>query len=82
MIERSERGIEPVIMIENCAGAVDIERRADFLRDSCKIDIFAVKFSITILKRMHVVAAIAAANMQAKASGARRGERLYNLSER
>ena len=40
-------------MIENCSGAIDIQRRPKFLRHVSKIDIFAVKLAIAIMKRMH-----------------------------
>jgi hypothetical protein len=46
--------MEPSVMIENCSGAIDIERRSKLFRYARKIDIFAAEFSITILKRMHV----------------------------
>jgi hypothetical protein len=40
-------------VIENCSGAVNIERSAELLRDLRKIDIFAVKLAVAIPKRMH-----------------------------
>ena len=67
-------------MVEDCSRAVNIRGRTEFLGDACEIDVFTVKGPVVIVKRMHVVATVAAANMQSKASGARRGERLYNFS--
>jgi len=53
MIEWRKRGIEPAVMIENCARAVDIKRRPEFFRDAPEINIFAVKLAVAITKRMH-----------------------------
>ena len=53
MIEWRKRGIEPAVMIENCARAVDIKRRTELFSDAPKIDIFAVKLAVAIAKRMH-----------------------------
>ena len=53
MIERRNGGIEPLVMIENCSRAIDIERRPKFLRDLRKIDIFAVKLTVPVMERMH-----------------------------
>ena len=43
VIERLKRSIESRVVIENCSRAVNISRRAEFLRDAGKIDIFAVE---------------------------------------
>jgi len=40
-------------MIENCPGTVNISRRAEFVRDTGKIDIFAVEMPLAITKRMN-----------------------------
>jgi hypothetical protein len=40
-------------VIENCPGAVNIDRGAEFVRDTGKIDIFAVEMPLAITKRMH-----------------------------
>jgi hypothetical protein len=53
MIQRGERGIEPCVMIENRSRAVDVQRRAKFLGDKCKIDIFTVKLALTVTEKMH-----------------------------
>ena len=53
MIERRECSIETLVMIEDCASAIYIERGAELLRSPGKIDIFAIKFSVAISKRMH-----------------------------
>jgi hypothetical protein len=53
MIQRGERGIEPCVMIENCSRAVDVQRRAKFLGDKCKIGIFTVKLALTVTEKMH-----------------------------
>jgi len=53
MLERRERGVEAIEVIENRACAINIERRAEALRRPGKIDIFAVKFPVAIPKRMH-----------------------------
>jgi hypothetical protein len=82
-------------MVKNCAGAINIERCPEFLSDPGKVDIFAMKMAVSVAKKMHrdsVEAAVPAANhfenagdtpaatvRRSKASGARRGERLYNL---
>jgi hypothetical protein len=50
MIQRREGGIEPVIMVKNCSGTIYIERRPESLRDLCKIDIFAVKLPVAVMK--------------------------------
>ena len=53
MIEWRNGGIEPLVMIENCFRAIDIERRSKFLRDPRKIDIFAVKLTVAVMERVH-----------------------------
>jgi hypothetical protein len=53
VIERLERGIQSRVVIENCPRAINICRRAEFLRDAGKIDILAVKLAVTIPKQMH-----------------------------
>ncbi len=53
MIERRECGVEPAVMIENRARAVDIKRRPKLFGDARKIDIFAMKLAVAITKRMH-----------------------------
>ena len=53
MIERRERGVEAIEVIENRACAIKIERRPELLCGADKIDILAVKFSFAIPKRMH-----------------------------
>ena len=53
MIERRERGVEAIEVIENRARAINIERRAEALRRPRKIDIFAVELPVAIPKRMH-----------------------------
>jgi hypothetical protein len=55
MIQRGERGIEPRVVIENRFRAVNVERRAKFLRDKRKIDIFTVKLAATITEKMHAI---------------------------
>jgi hypothetical protein len=80
VIKLRECSIQTRQVIEDCSRAVNVRGRAKFLRQARKIDIFAVKLAVLIVKKMHVVAAVAAENMQSKASGARRGERLYNFN--
>src|SRR5262249_1405309 len=53
MIERCESGIETLVMIEERAGAIYIERRVGLLRPLRKIDIFAVKPTLAITKQVH-----------------------------
>ena len=53
VIERRERRIEPAIVIEDRARAIDIERRAELLRDALEIDLFAIKPAVAVMKRMH-----------------------------
>lgn len=53
MIERAKSGIEPAVMIQNRAGAINIQRRPEFLGDTCKIDIFAVKTAVVVMEEMH-----------------------------
>ena len=55
MIERRQRGIEPAVMIQNCAGAIYIDRSPEFLGHARKIDIFAMKTSVAVMKRMHKI---------------------------
>jgi hypothetical protein len=50
VIERTESTVEPAIMIEDRARAIDIERRSIFLRDAFEIHIFAVEFLLVIPK--------------------------------
>ena len=58
MIERRKGGIEPLVMIENCSRAIQIERRSELLRDLRKIDVFTIKFSAVVMERMHCANAI------------------------
>ena len=62
-------------MIENCSGAIDIERRPKLLRHAGKIDIFAVKLAITIMKRMHVNVSLISGCARISA-----GERVYAIA--
>ena len=57
MIDIAQRAIEPLVMIEDCPGAINVERRSKFVGHARKIDIFSVKFPVAVMKRMHVVAA-------------------------
>jgi hypothetical protein len=53
VIERLKRSIQSRVVIENCPRAVNIDRGAEFLRDTGKIDILAVEMPVAIMKRMH-----------------------------
>ena len=53
MIERRECGIEPGEVIEQGRGTIYIERSAEFFRGDGKIDIFAEKAAVAVVKRMH-----------------------------
>src|SRR4030095_8280499 len=54
MVQRRERGVQAGVVSEECSRAVNISRRADFLRDAGKIDILAVEMPVTITERMHL----------------------------
>ena len=49
----SERSIQAFVVIENSPRAVNIRRRADFLRNPGKIDILTIEMPIAITKGMH-----------------------------
>ena len=53
VIDLAQRRIEPSVVIENRARAVDIERRAIFLRDAFEIHAFAMQAAVVIMKRVH-----------------------------
>jgi hypothetical protein len=53
MIQRRERGIEPGVMIEHGPGTIYIEWSAELLCGDGKIDIFAEKVAVAVVKRMH-----------------------------
>ena len=53
VLKRSEGRIQAAVVIENCPRAVNIKRRAKFLSNARKIDIFAIEFAAAIAKRMH-----------------------------
>jgi len=59
VIERSERGVESCVVIEDCSRAVDVGRRAEFLGNEGQIDVFSIKMTIAIMKQVHVMAALA-----------------------
>jgi len=40
-------------MIENCPGAVDVKWRAKFIGHARKINIFTMKLTVAIAKKMH-----------------------------
>jgi hypothetical protein len=40
-------------MIENGSGAVDVKRSAVFFSDAFERNVFAVKLTISVMKRMH-----------------------------
>ena len=50
VIDLAQRRIEPSVMIENRARAVDIERRAILLGDAFKIHAFAMQAAVVITK--------------------------------
>jgi hypothetical protein len=52
-LKRSEGRLQAVVVIENRPSAVNIKRRAKFLSNARKIDIFAIEFAAAIAKRMH-----------------------------
>ena len=79
MIKRRECSIQAREVIEDCSRAVNVRGRAKFLRHAGKIDIFAVKLAVQIIKKMHVVAAVAATTADIKLSGAWH-KRLYNFN--
>src|SRR4051812_10999369 len=41
-------------MIENRPGAVNVERRSEFLRSARERDLFAIEFALAVMKRMHL----------------------------
>jgi hypothetical protein len=53
VIQRREGSVETRVVIEDCPGAVNVEWRAKFFGDACKINIFAVKFAVAVVKKMH-----------------------------
>jgi hypothetical protein len=53
VIERSKRRIEAAIMIEDCSGAIDIERSAELLRGAGERGFLAIEFAVAVMKRMH-----------------------------
>ena len=50
VIDIAERRIEPAVMIENRARAVDIERRPIFLRDAFESHAFAMEIAVLVAK--------------------------------
>ena len=53
VIERSQRRIEPVIVIEDGSGAIDIEGSTEFLRDARERGFLAIEFAVAVMERMH-----------------------------
>jgi hypothetical protein len=60
MIQTAQGAIKPLVMIEDSARAINIERGAELLGHTGQIDILPVKFPIAVMKRMHVGAALVA----------------------
>ena len=53
VIDLAQRRIEPAVVVENRARAVDIERRAVFLGHALQIHAFAVEAAVLIVERVH-----------------------------
>jgi hypothetical protein len=53
MVQRRERSVQACVVIKNCSGAVNVSRRAEFVRDAGKIDILALELPVAVTKRMH-----------------------------
>ena len=53
VVDPSEGRVEPAIVIENGARAVDVERRSIFLRDARKVHGFAMQAAVKIMERVH-----------------------------
>jgi hypothetical protein len=54
VVDLAQGRIESPVVIENRAGAVDVERRSIFLRDAFEIHAFAMQAAVLITKRVHV----------------------------
>jgi hypothetical protein len=53
MIDAGECAFQPPVMIANCAGAVDVERRPEFLGDLLQVGSFTMKATVAVVKGMH-----------------------------
>ena len=53
MIETAQRTIEPLVMIEDRASAIYIERCSKLLRNARQIDVFAAKLPVVVMKGVH-----------------------------
>src|SRR3982074_2207601 len=82
MIETAQRTIEPLVMIEDRASAIYIERCSKLLRNARQIDIFAAKLAVVVMEGVHW-RTVAAQKLQGRAISksprwlGSRGERLY-----
>src|SRR5262249_12628541 len=61
VIDGPQRRAESHVVVENCSRAVNVSRSAEFFGNACEIAIFAIQLPGVILKKMHVVGAVAAA---------------------
>ena len=76
MIETAQRTVEPLVMIEDRASAVHIERCSKLLRNARQIDIFAAKIAVVVMERVHW-RTVAAQKLQGRAISK---SRLYTAS--
>ena len=53
MIDLAQSSIEPAIMIENRARAIDVKRCPKFFGDANEIDLLAMKPIILVMEGMH-----------------------------
>ena len=60
VVDLAERRVEPAVVIENRAGAVDVERRSIFLRDAFQIHVFAMESAVVVMKRVHASGCVGA----------------------
>ena len=85
MIETAQSPVQPLVMIEDRAGAIYIERCSKLRRDARQIDIFAVKLPVVVMEGVHW-RTVAAQKLQGRAISKSprrlesRGERLCTAS--
>jgi hypothetical protein len=53
MIDAGECAFQPLVMIADCAGTVDVKRRSEFLSDLIQVGSFTMKLAIAVMKGMH-----------------------------
>ncbi len=50
VIELGQCGVQAAVVVEDCAGAIDVERRPELLSELREVDLFATQSAVGVVK--------------------------------